>query len=343
MNLRFSLVVLILCSWVAVGAAWFVDSGFGEEEPEAEPPYFYNIPVDDLRHIVLQAGDQTQGFHLREDVGRWFIDGLQDVPANLYRWGGITTLMGGPRTQRVLAQTIDDPAKYGLDAPTSRYTVTLRDGTERTFVIGDRTPNGESTYARMEGFPQLVLVDSSWNDVLDRLVTEPPYPEWLYTLDPAQAREILLFKDNELIRAYGYDDETQAFYLCDIPVQGEPCTGSTPVDTEAFNAALALVAERQVEGAVALNLENEADFEPYGAGRESPYFAIRVERPGTTSGVTEVHRVTMSIGDVTPDGEGRYAVANETTDVIRIDREWGDRLLELFEGEPLVAAPAPAN
>jgi hypothetical protein len=36
----------------------------------------------------------------------------------------------------------------------------------------------------------------------------------------------------------------------------------------------------------------------------------------------------------------RYAVANETTDVIRIDRAWADQILQLFEGEPLVAAPA---
>jgi hypothetical protein len=345
MNLRFSLIILILGSWIAVGAAWFVDSDFGQAQKEEQPPYFYNIPVDDLRNIKLQTEGIEQSFSFREGVNRWYIEGMEDIPADLFRWGGITTLLGGPRTQRLLAATVDDPAKYGLDNPSSRYTVTLRDGTQRVLLIGDKTVSGESTYAQMEGFPQLVLVDTSWSDVLDRLVTEPPYPEWLYELDPAQVREVLLFKDNEVIRAYGINRETNQFHVCDLPVATDPCTGTTPVDAAAFQAALELIAERKVGGAVALGLENEAGYEPYGAGRNSPYFAIRVERPSENNpNVTEVHRVSMTIGDVTPDGLSRYAVANETTDVIRIDRAWADQILQLFEGEPLVAAPpAPAG
>jgi hypothetical protein len=44
----------------------------------------------------------------------------------------------------------------------------------------------------------------------------------------------------------------------------------------------------------------------------------------------------MTIGDVTEDGKSRYAVANETSDVILVDREWADRVLDLFFGELLV-------
>ena len=47
-------------------------------------------------------------------------------------------------------------------------------------------------------------------------------------------------------------------------------------------------------------------------------------------------RLTMTIGDITEDGNFRYAVANETSDVITIDAEWAERVLELFFGELLV-------
>ena len=39
----------------------------------------------------------------------------------------------------------------------------------------------------------------------------------------------------------------------------------------------------------------------------------------------------MIIGDVTPDGNYRYAVANETQDIIRVDKDWADKMLTMFE------------
>ena len=347
MNLRFSLILLILGSWIAVGAAFIVDSGFGEEEREPDPPFFYNIPVDQITNIVLQTEGQTQGFHYREEVTRWFLDDQQDVPADLFRWGGITTLLGGPRTQRVVQDNIEDPAAFGLDNPSSRYEVTLVDGSKRVLLIGNVNASGESTYAQMEGYNQLVLVDTSWSNVLDRLVTEPPYPEWLYELNPDEVREVLLFENNEIVHAYGINRETDTFNACDLPVLNNPCTGTQPVDAEAFQAALDLIADHHILGAEALNLQQESDFGPYGTDRDAPYFAIQVERPGSTSNVTEVHQVSMAIGDVTPDGNARYAVANDTMDVIRIDRAWADQILELFgeedalAGAPVTPTPAP--
>ena len=67
----------------------------------------------------------------------------------------------------------------------------------------------------------------------------------------------------------------------------------------------------------------------------APYIAVRIENR-TANNVTEVTRLTMTIGDITKDGAYRYAVANETSDVILIDAEWAERLLELFFGKLLV-------
>ncbi len=168
---------------------------------------------------------------------------------------------------------------------------------------------------------------------------EPPVPEWLFALDPDQVREILLFEENEVVRAYGINRETNTYHLCDLPVEDDPCSGTVPVDPDAFRAALDHISEREIEGAVALGLPDEDAFIEYGADQDSPYMAIRIERPSPTQpNVTEVDRVSMTIGDVTPDGNYRYAVANETSDVILVDKDWADQVLELFRGEPLTAS-----
>ncbi len=342
MNLRATLIVLIIGSWVAIGAAWVVDTEFGEEEAVEQPPFFYNVPIDDIVRIRLETGEEEVSFHFRENIRRWYFDDnevYQETPADLFRFGGITTLLGGPRTTRVLDANIDDPTQYGLDNPTSRYTIGLRNGEDRVLLIGNQTVSGEATYAQVEGFPQLVLVDTSWSGVLDRLVTDPPVPEWLFELDPDQVREVLLFDNNEVVRAYGINRETDTYHLCDLPIELDPCAGTVPVDPEEFRAALEHIAARTIGGAVELGLPDESAFEPYGADQDSPYMAIRIERPSPTqANVTEVDRVSMTIGDVTPDGEFRYAVANESSDVILVDREWADKVLELWTGEPLTGS-----
>tara|TARA_B100000029_G_scaffold462119_1_gene494355 strand:- start:172 stop:1185 length:1014 start_codon:yes stop_codon:yes gene_type:complete len=334
MNLRLLLVLISVASYVSIGVVWFVTNPTVEQR-EPEPPFFYTLDPTDIRQISLDTRGESLSWSLREDVNRWYFDDMNNIPADLFRWGGITQLLGGPRTQRVLSQQIEDPSQYGLDDPTGTFMVTLRDGSSVTLLLGDLTPDGGNNYAQVEGFPQLVLVDSSWGRVLERLVTEPPLPEWHYTL-VGKPREVILFYENEVVQAYGWNREEEAWYICTVPLETDPCTGTLKADTPAVDTELEHFGNPVIGGAVALNLGEDEEFEPYGTLVDSPYIAVRIENKNETTGVTEVTRLTMTIGDLTEDGESRYAVANETSDVILIDAEWADRVLELFFGEALV-------
>ena len=333
MNLRLLLVLITVLSYVAIGVTWFITNPT-EKVKEPDPPFFYTLAPEDLRVIEIRAGELSTSWSLREGTRRWYFDDLVDIPADLFRWGGITQLLGGPRTQRVLREEIDDPALYGLDAPSSSITITLRDDRQVTLHLGNLTPDAENHYAQVAGFPQLVLVNATWGGVLDRLVTEPPLPEWVYTLR-GRVREVMLFENNEVIRAYGFDREADTWSVCDMPLERDPCTGSQLADGDALDKELEHFGNPKIGGAVELNLLDPADYEPYGTSVTAPYIAVRIENR-TSNNVTEVTRLTMTIGDITEDGAYRYAVANETSDVILIDAEWAERLLELFFGKLLV-------
>ena len=332
MNLRLLLVLITTLSFVAIGVTWFITNPT-EEVSEAQPPFFYTLSPQDLRNIEIDTGDAKSSWSYREENRRWYFDDREDIPADLFRWGGITQLLGGPRTQRVLSQSIDDESLYGLDAPSATIKVTLRDNTSISLILGNLTPDDGNNYARIVGFPQLVLVDATWGQVLERLVSEPPLPEWYYTLD-GQVREVIMFDNNEVVRAYGYDRTSGTWSVCDIPLATDPCTGAQLADADALNLELAHFGNPEIGGAVVLNLAEDVDFEQYGTTVTSPYIAVRVENE-TSPNVTEVTRLTMTIGNLTPDGKSRYAVANETSDVITIDLEWAERVLNLFFGEVL--------
>ncbi|MEE8046679.1 MAG: DUF4340 domain-containing protein [Dehalococcoidia bacterium] len=333
MNLRLLLVLITILSYVAIGLTWVITNP-PEVFKEPDPPFFYTLAPDDLRNIKIDTGDAVTSWSLREESRRWYFDDLDDIPADLFRWGGITQLLGGPRTQRVLSPNIDDISLYGLDDPSATFSVTLRDDTVLTLVLGDLTPDGVNNYARVEGFPQLVLVDATWGAVLERLVNEPPVPEWYYTLD-GQVREIILFDNNEVIRAYGYDRLADTWSICEVPLVTDPCSGSQLADSDALNAEIEHFGNPKINGAVVLNLAGDEEYEQYGATVNSPYIALRIENR-TERNVTEVTRLTMTIGDETDGGKSRFAVANETSDIILIDKVWADRVLELFFGEVLI-------
>ncbi|HIF72791.1 MAG TPA: DUF4340 domain-containing protein [Dehalococcoidia bacterium] len=333
MNLRLLLVLITVLSYVAIGVTWFIANPT-EVVREPEPPFFYTLAPKDIRTIQISTGDLSTSWSLREDENRWYFDERNNIPADLYRWGGITQLMGGPRTQRVLAQNIDDPTKYGLDTPSSEFAVTLRDDSVVRLALGDLTPDGGNNYARVVGFPQLVLVNSTWGAVLERLVNDPPLPEWYYQLE-GQVREIIMFDENEVVRAYGYNRDAEVWKICDLPLQGDPCSGTQIANSDLLEAEIAHFGDPAINGAVELNLESDGDFVEFGTTVDSPYIALRVENK-TATNVTEVSRLTMTIGKVSKDGKSRFAVANETSDVILVDLEWADRVLDLFFGDVLI-------
>lgn len=329
MSLRLSLVLVIAACWIAIGASIAIKQ-LGQTERAEQPPFFFTLAPDDLRNISITSGANSTSWHYREDDRRWFFDDEKDVPTSLYRWGGITQLLGGPRSQRELKKTIDDPALYGLDAPLLTVNVTLRDNRQLTVQMGDLTPDGGAHYARQSGYDQLYTVDYSWGEVMLRLVEDPPYPDWFFTMDPDEATEVLLFEGNEVTSGYGFDDDAGEWVVCDLPAIEAPCIGTVPADEELLREYIVHFSEPVIDGAEVLNLTDLTKYDPYGLGRDAPYVHIRREVQ-VRELLTEVYRTSMIIGDVTPDGKNRYAVANETQDIIRVDKEWADHMLTMFE------------
>ncbi len=333
MNLRISLILVIVLAWASVGAAWYVKSGTGEDD-EPTPPFFYTLSTEDMRTITIATEDDSITWEYDLETRRWWFGDLEDIPTNLKRWGGITTLLGGPRTQRVVQDSVDTPEIFGLDDPELIISVGLRDGGDVTLRMGDTTPDGGAHYSQIDGYPQLVTVDSSWGQVLKRLVDEPPLPDWWYNLDPATVTEILLFEENEITSAYGVDDDI-GWIVCDVPIDGTPCEGTELADSERIVSALEHFANRSIVGAESLNVPLEDDrHEEFGTTQNAPYVSLRVEKKRPDTNITEATIVTMIIGDcATAACDERYAVGNETADIIRVDSEWAAGVLDWFEDD----------
>ena len=169
MNFRISFILLVLVA--VVGGYVLIFELQRQPETPPKPPWFYDISSDDITGISVAYGGQQQSF-VKKQQGWVFED--SEEPVDMDRWGGITLLLSGPRTTRVVEEQIDNPAEYGLDPPQSYITVRLRDGRQIDILLGDNTPEGSMHYAQVVGYEPLFLIHSSWGEVLNRLVTEPP-------------------------------------------------------------------------------------------------------------------------------------------------------------------------
>jgi len=169
MNFRVSFILLVL---VAVVGGYVLIFEL-QRQPERPPaaPWFYDISTEDITNISVTFEGQRQAFAIT-DQGWVFED--TGEPVDVDRWGGITLLLSGPRTTRVVEEQFDNPAQYGLDPPQSYITVRLKGGRQIDILLGDKTPDGIKHYAQVVGYDPLFLIHSSWGDVLNRLVTEPP-------------------------------------------------------------------------------------------------------------------------------------------------------------------------
>ncbi len=175
MNIRLSIILLFALALVG-GYFYFIEL---QKPPKTAPLpiWFYN--TDDSNFQIISVTFQGENVTFAKDKeGRWHFGSPGGEPVDLTRWGGITLLLRGPQSRRVLKESVDlnELALYGLERPSTVITVGMVDGNKFSVFIGDKTPDAVSHYVQMEGFPQLFLIDASWGDVLNRLVTEPPYP-----------------------------------------------------------------------------------------------------------------------------------------------------------------------
>lgn len=193
MNIR--LTILLVFVLVIFGALALYFRPWDRPEPSNEPPWAWRIDDDAIVHIEVthqgQAGDsiecsderfsitgEMQAIAYDKDLGRgkWFIvEGEERTQVYQDRWAGTPLLLSGPKVNRVLGETIENPAQYGLEPPESVIIITEETGLSHEFRLGNKTPDEEYNYLSVSGTTQLFTVPEVWARVVNCLVVSPPF------------------------------------------------------------------------------------------------------------------------------------------------------------------------
>ena len=176
--------ILILLAVLAVAGTTYLF--IKPKVHEAEQPikyYVWDFPMDALQHIVLTLPktNQSESFIKHADDRNFYFDVANGPKVDMQRWGGgIPLLLSGPGATRLIVQgaSATQLTEYGFDSPnmTAALIVTT-DGVDKEvdIVVGDANPEATTYYVKLASNSDVYTVDSSWFDVLSKIVTDPPY------------------------------------------------------------------------------------------------------------------------------------------------------------------------
>lgn len=209
MNPRGTLFMLVLLA--GLGAFWYFHDVKGaqvrEETREKEERLFPGLEAADLESLRLVDSKDPDGpaLLLEKEGGRWLIRGEQDLLASQDDLSTLTGQVSTLRRESVIAETPaeQDLAQYGLDKPRRRLEIGTAKGAQ-TLLLGDRTPDDRSYYARTSQTGPVLEVDSMFMTILEKPVQDlrekSPMP-WdpskveRIVLKPAEGPEIVLAKE----------------------------------------------------------------------------------------------------------------------------------------------------
>ncbi|MCI0392380.1 MAG: DUF4340 domain-containing protein [Acidobacteria bacterium] len=109
--------------------------------------------------------NEDGSYELEKKEGEWKIKSSSDAPADDAQVNNLLSELGGAKAAEIVSETIDDPAKYGLDKSKISITARLTAGGERTVSIGSKVD--DNYHAKISDRPQLIKVDKSFYDKLN--------------------------------------------------------------------------------------------------------------------------------------------------------------------------------
>lgn len=167
---------------VALGlGVWYYFASRPQPAPRPEPrPFVWSVDMGDLARmqIDLPRRGLSEAWSKHTDK-YWYFTDPEGPRVDINRWGGgIPLLLSGPGANRLIskAPTAEQLRVFGLADPQMRVLLRLNDGFELKILVGDATPDRISYYIKRADRPEVLTVDYTWFQVIERLVTEPPYP-----------------------------------------------------------------------------------------------------------------------------------------------------------------------
>jgi hypothetical protein len=159
---------------LAIALALVIGYIFVVDRPQAkraeEAKRLIQVAPKDVTRIAISSAKGAVEL-ARRDATRWDVINPIRVPAGSYAVSSLLDTVTGLVPQQSLG-TPTDVKEYGLDKPSAQITLTTSKGQTITLEMGNPSPVGASTYARVRPGGGLYQIDTSTKEALAKTATD---------------------------------------------------------------------------------------------------------------------------------------------------------------------------
>ncbi|SDE51633.1 protein of unknown function [Paenibacillus sp. UNCCL117] len=140
-----TILLVILC----IGGFWYASSKDFFREKPPETPALVTVNKEDVTGFTIRSGETEIVMERRE--GAWTMTKPSPLPLTAYDADAWVNAFASLKKDKIVTENASDPGQFGLAEPKQRFTVKLASGVEQTLEVGDATPIGSSSYAKLSG------------------------------------------------------------------------------------------------------------------------------------------------------------------------------------------------
>ncbi len=162
MKTRGLLAAVIVLLALAGGIYW---SNYKQKTAAAKPatdaaPKILTIPEDQIKEVRLKKTGADTTVLRKGNDGKWQIVEPQPLHADQDAANSLASTLSNLNADKLVEDKAADLSAYGLNSPTLDVTVLKKDGKTQDFYLGDDTPTGSGSYAKLAGDAHVYTVAS---------------------------------------------------------------------------------------------------------------------------------------------------------------------------------------
>ena len=322
------LVVALLVGGYFAAKHFLLDDDGTDEETETESVPVGALQADEITDILYVCGDET--IELHKDADTWKLKTDTDFPVKQAYADTMAADAAELEAERLVSESADDFAQYGLDTPETAYVFTKSDGTQVTYYIGNYNSFGGTYYMNVAGTEKIYLISGDFLDDFGHGLSELADVETMQTVSTEDVFDLTLTLDGETTRVFHVEDGLKTVYTDMFTWFSDD---TTPVDAAAAQDLIGKAVSFTESGCADYKADDD---ELASYGLDEPVLTARFdytvsERKETgetdddgepvTETVTHDETMTLLVGTAAKDGS-LYAMTDASDVVYLIDAEY---------------------
>ena len=125
------------------------------------------IPDDQFQEIRIKKVT-SEVINLSKETGKWRLTEPKALAADQDAVSSVVTNLASLNADKIIEEKADDLKAYGLADPTLVVTVKRKDGKSEEVLIGDDTPTGSGSYAKLPNDARVFTISSFVKSTFDK-------------------------------------------------------------------------------------------------------------------------------------------------------------------------------